>query len=194
MKRRKFIALASGAAAWPLTASAQQRERVRRIGMLLASAESDPDVQTRAAVFRQALAVLGWTEGRNLEIIYRWGAGDIERMRTSVAELVGLAPDIIVCNGTPVLGLLYQATRSIPIVFADSDIDPLGQWGAGCKFVRYALTRYSAIRGEANLGAVTSGRPARTTPPPSRFSSVRRGVGESTVVIRTVRRTRRGSP
>ena len=126
MRRREFITLLGGAAAaWPVAARGQQGERVRRIGLLMPAAEDDPGMQAGAAVFRRALVALGWAEGRNLAIEYRWGAGNIERMRSAVAELVRLAPDIIVCSGTPVLGLLHQATRSIPIVFAGVN-DPVG--------------------------------------------------------------------
>jgi putative tryptophan/tyrosine transport system substrate-binding protein len=125
MKRRAFIALLGGAAAWPLAARAQQAERMRRIGMLVLYAEGDPTGQTRVAAFRQALQLSGWTEGHNVSIDYRWGTGDAERARTSAADLVTLAPDAIVGNGTAALAALQQATRSIPIVFV-AVTDPVG--------------------------------------------------------------------
>jgi ABC-type uncharacterized transport system substrate-binding protein len=125
MKRREFIALLGGAAAWPLAARAQQTVRVRRIGVLAAYAENDPEAQVRVVAFRQALQGLGWTEGRNIAMEYRWGAGDAGRARTFVAELVSLKPDVILAHGTPALTALYEATRTIPVVFV-SVIDPVG--------------------------------------------------------------------
>src|SRR5262245_60816793 len=97
---------------------AQQRERARLIGMLLPVAESDPIAQRNAAIFRQSLQELGWTEGRNLSIERRWAGGDAIRSRDYAAELVGLGPDLIVAVRTPSVAALKQATRSIPVVFA----------------------------------------------------------------------------
>jgi len=126
MRRREFITLLGGTAvAWPLAARAQQGERVRRIGVLAAYAENDPEAQARVVAFRQALQGLGWTEGRNIAMEYRWGAGDAGRARTFVAELVSLKPDVILAHGTPALTALYEATRTIPVVFV-SVIDPVG--------------------------------------------------------------------
>jgi putative tryptophan/tyrosine transport system substrate-binding protein len=124
--RRKFIALAGGAAAWPLAVRAQQPGRVRRIGMLIAVAESDPVGQRNATIFRQSLQELGWTEGRNLNIERRWAAGDVVRSRDYAVELVGLEPDLIVAVGTPSVAALKQATRSVPVVFAIVN-DPVAQ-------------------------------------------------------------------
>src|SRR6266571_3296342 len=101
MKRREFITLLGGAAAWPLAARAQQAERVRRIGVLMAAAESDSEYQARLAAFLQELQQLGWTEGRNVRIDIHWGAGDAERIRRYAAELVALAPDVILGSTTP---------------------------------------------------------------------------------------------
>src|SRR5262245_51778290 len=100
MRRRKFITLLGGAAAWPLAARAQQRERVRRIAVLVAgySAE-DPEGQRRITAFAQGLQELGWTDGRNVRIEYRWGLNDPERLRKYAGELVALAPDVIVAGG-----------------------------------------------------------------------------------------------
>jgi putative tryptophan/tyrosine transport system substrate-binding protein len=123
--RRELIAALGSAAAWPLAAGAQQRERVRRIGVLAAYPENDPEAQARVVAFRQALHGLGWTEGRNIAMEYRWGAGDAGRARTFAAELVSLKPDVILVHGTPALTALYEATRTIPVVFV-SVIDPVG--------------------------------------------------------------------
>jgi len=124
--RREFITLLGGAAAaWPLAARAQQRERVRRIGVLTAFASDDPANQRRVLAFAQALAQSGWTEGRNIRIDVRWGARDPERIRRYAAELVALAPDVILAVGSPSTGPLLQASRAIPIVFV-LVADPVG--------------------------------------------------------------------
>jgi len=117
MKRREFITLLGGAAAWPLTARAQQPGRMRRIGVLMNLAENDPESQARIAAFREGLAKLGWTEGRNVQIKYRWIAGDPDRARTYAAELVKLKPDVIFAATASSLWPLQQETRSVPIVF-----------------------------------------------------------------------------
>lgn len=124
-RRRDFIAALGGAAAWPIAAHAQLPDRVRRIGVLMDSAEDEPEGQTRIAAFRQGLRELGWIEGRNVRLEYRWAGGDIDHIRTYAAEMVALAPDVIVANGTSVVDALHQATRSIPIVFVLSN-DPVG--------------------------------------------------------------------
>ena len=126
MKRREFITLLGGAAAWPLAARAQQAERMRRIGMLLGIAENDLETQSRIAAFRKGLRDLGWVEGRNVHIDYRFAAGDANRIKAYVAELITLAPDMFLANSTPVVAALRQATTSIPIVFAVVN-DPVGQ-------------------------------------------------------------------
>jgi putative ABC transport system substrate-binding protein len=125
MRRREFITLIGGAAVWPLGALAQQSDRMRRIGVLAAYAESDPEAQVRISSFRKSLEKLGWTEGRNLQIHYRWGAGDPDRARTLVMELISVAPDVILSHGTPALTALHRETRTIPVVFV-SVIDPVG--------------------------------------------------------------------
>ena len=117
MRRREFIKLLGGAvAAWPLAARAQQGERMRRIGMLLNATADDTEFQAWVGAFRQALQELGWTDGRNIRIDYRWGAGDADK-RKYAAELVALAPDVIVAPGASTVGPLLQATRTVPIVF-----------------------------------------------------------------------------
>jgi putative ABC transport system substrate-binding protein len=126
MKRREFITLLGGAAAaWPLAARAQQPERVRRIGALMNTAADDPESQANVAVFLQGLQQLGWTVGRNVGIDYRWTSGDADRVRRYAAELVALAPDVILTVGSSLVGPLQQATRTVPIVFVQVT-DPVG--------------------------------------------------------------------
>src|SRR5262249_49672831 len=125
-KRRQFITLLGGAAAWPLAARAQQPERMRRIAVLMNNAEDDPEGQARAAAFLQGLPAVGWTEGKNLRIDWHWTAGDVGRIRSDVTELVGHPPDIIVANGRVILSEAVQVIRSIPIVFVLVN-DPVGQ-------------------------------------------------------------------
>jgi putative ABC transport system substrate-binding protein len=120
IRRRDFITLLGGAAAaWPLAARAQQPERMRRIGVLIGGrAENDSEGKRRYSAFTQALADLGWTDGRNVRMDVRWGSGDINRMRPLAQELVGLEPDIIVTSSTPATVALQRETRTIPTVFA----------------------------------------------------------------------------
>jgi putative ABC transport system substrate-binding protein len=117
MKRRDFITLLGGAAAWPLAARAQQGDRVRRVGMLVVGDENDPVYKRFVSTLSQALADLGWTDGRNVRIDFRWGGGDINRMRALAQELVGLQPDIIMTGGTVATVAVQRETRTIPIVF-----------------------------------------------------------------------------
>src|SRR5262249_40530724 len=126
MKRRDFITLLGGAAiAWPLAARAQQREQMRRIGVLMNLGSDDAEAQARNAAFLQGLQELGWTVGRNVRIDYRWGAGDPELFRRHASELVALAPDVILAGGGAVVPSLLQATRTVPIVFTRTP-DPVG--------------------------------------------------------------------
>jgi putative ABC transport system substrate-binding protein len=125
MKRRDFITLIVGTAAWPFAARAQQPDRMRRIGALMPHVVSDPQVQARNAAFLEELRQLGWTVGRNVEIEYRWSAGMVDEARKAAVELVALAPDVILATGSASLGPLLQATRSVPIVFAIVP-DPVG--------------------------------------------------------------------
>jgi putative ABC transport system substrate-binding protein len=125
MKRREFITLLGGAAAWPLTARAQQRERVRRIGVLMSQSADDPDALAWISAFAQGLQERGWSVGGNVRIDYRWGAGDLDRFRKYAAELVALAPDVIFASGTSQVGPLLQATRTVPIIFTRV-ADPVG--------------------------------------------------------------------
>jgi putative tryptophan/tyrosine transport system substrate-binding protein len=125
MRRREFIALIGGAAAWPLAARAQQGERVRRIGVLMNLAADDPEALARLAAFHQGLQEAGWVVGRNLRIEYRWGAGDADRFRRYAAELVALVPDVVLATSGTTVPWLLQATRSVPIVFTQTP-DPVG--------------------------------------------------------------------
>jgi len=126
MRRREFITLLGGVtAAWPLTVRAQQGERIRRVGVLMGYAESDPAVQSYLAAFRGALAKLGWTDGSTLRIELRWGAADPDRIKTFAKELVDLRPDAILGATSPVIRALARETQTIPIVFAIVS-DPIG--------------------------------------------------------------------
>jgi putative ABC transport system substrate-binding protein len=118
MKRRQFITLLGGAVAgWPLAARAQQGERMRRIGVLLPVAADDAEFQTRVGAFLQGLQQLGWAIGRNVRIDTRWAGASAAEIRRHAAELVALAPDVILAHGVPTLGPLLEATRTVPIVF-----------------------------------------------------------------------------
>jgi putative ABC transport system substrate-binding protein len=119
MRRREFIAGLGGAAAWPLALRAQQGDRVRRIGVLMSFDENNPQGKLRLSAFTQALANLGWTDGRNVRMDLRWWGGDINRIRALAQELVGLQPDIILAWGTTATVALQRETRTIPIVFVN---------------------------------------------------------------------------
>jgi putative ABC transport system substrate-binding protein len=130
MRRREFIGGVGGAVAgpsllWPLAAPAQQPERVRRIGLLMGIAESDPAQQSFVSAFTQALQGLGWHNGRNIQIAYRWGAGDADKIQSFAREFVEQKPDLIVAHTTPVVAALKQQTSTIPIVFTQVS-DPIG--------------------------------------------------------------------
>jgi putative ABC transport system substrate-binding protein len=125
MRRRQFITLLGGAAAWPVAARGQQGERVRRIGVLMSLAEDDREGQARLAAFLQGLQELGWIDGRNVRVDTRWGAGGGECVRKYTAELVALTPDVILASGGSVVAGLLQATRTVPIVFTQTP-DPVG--------------------------------------------------------------------
>jgi len=117
VRRREFITLLRGAAAWPLAAHAQQGERVRRVGVLNIVTADDPAASARYGAFLQGLQQAGWTIGRNVQVETRWAAGDADRLRTYAAELVALAPDVILATGNAAAAPLLQATRTVPIVF-----------------------------------------------------------------------------
>jgi putative tryptophan/tyrosine transport system substrate-binding protein len=126
LRRRRFITLLGGAAAaWPLAARAQQAERVRRIGVLVSRAADDPQAQARFAAFQQALQQLGWSDGRNVRIDIRGSENDADRARRYAQDLVALAPDVFLADGTVALASLRHVTRALPIVFAVV-ADPIG--------------------------------------------------------------------
>jgi putative tryptophan/tyrosine transport system substrate-binding protein len=149
--RRELLAALGGAAAWPLAARAQQPGRMRHIAILMLTAD-DADGQARITALREGLEKLGWTEGRNLRIDTRWAAGDTDRMRTYVTELLQANPDAILANGSPAVAALRQETRSIPIVFA-AVIDPLGQ-----SFVSNLARPGSNITGFTNMEFTVLGK------------------------------------
>jgi putative ABC transport system substrate-binding protein len=126
MKRREFVGLLGGAAAWPIAARAQQPERMRRIGILMSAGPDDPDGQTRFAAFLQGLQELGWSVGRKVRIDTRWGAANSELYRKYASELVTLGPEVLLAGGGNALRPLLQATSTLPIVFANF-VDPVGE-------------------------------------------------------------------
>jgi putative ABC transport system substrate-binding protein len=125
LMRREFITLLGGAAAWPLAASAQQPERMRRIGVMIATDESDPVTRSRITAFQQGLQALGWMDARNIRIDYRWDIADPERARVAAKELIALTPDVILPSTTPMLAAVRQETRSLAVVFVNVS-DPVG--------------------------------------------------------------------
>ena len=125
MRRREFIAALSGAAAWPLVARAQQPEQMRRIGVLVASAEDESDIQARLAGFRHGIETLGWSQGRNVRIDTRFAGGRADQYQVLAKELVALQPDVILAQSPPIIAALQRESRAIPIVFV-SVSDPIG--------------------------------------------------------------------
>ena len=127
VQRRAFITLLGGvAAAWPLAAKAQQPDRLRRVGVLMNAAATEPDFQSYLAAFMQGLRQLGWTEGQNLRIDVRWNAGDAALARTYAAQLIGLMPDVILAGSTINLAVIVQATSTVPVAFVQV-ADPVAQ-------------------------------------------------------------------
>jgi putative tryptophan/tyrosine transport system substrate-binding protein len=214
-KRREFITLLGGAAAtWPLAARAQQGERQRRIGVLMNIAADDPEAQSRVTAFVQELAQLGWIADRNVRIDYRWAAGDAGRFHRYAEELLALAPDVILASATPSVQALQQATRTVPIVFANVG-DPVGmglvaslarpggnitgftpnEFGFGAKWVGLLkeiaprVTRVAVLRdltiGPAQLSAIQAVAPSFGV----ELSVV--GVRDADEIERTVVRARR---
>jgi putative tryptophan/tyrosine transport system substrate-binding protein len=156
MRRRAFISLLGGAAAWPLAARAQQGDRVRRIGVLNGQAADDPDAQTNMAAFLQGMQQLGWTDGRNVRIEHRWGAGNAANIRKYATELVGLAPDVILASGAAPLAPSLQSTSTVPIVFATVP-DPVGA-GFVDSLARPGGNATGFMQFEYNLSGKCSGR------------------------------------
>jgi putative ABC transport system substrate-binding protein len=126
MKRREFITLLGGAAAWPLAAGAQQPGQLRRVGVLLGVPENDPETKSRVRAFQLGMRDAGWIDGRNVHIEYRYAGTDPEAIKKHIAELIPLAPDVILANSSPIVALLRSATKTIPIVFVVVN-DPVGQ-------------------------------------------------------------------
>ena len=124
MRRRQFITFLGGAAAWPVAARAQRQDRTRRVGVLMALAQTDPEAQVRAHAFEAGLRELGWVDGRNLRLEYRW-VPDASRLHAQATELVGLAPDLIFAPTTPVVAGLLPVSGTLPIVFVGVT-DPVG--------------------------------------------------------------------
>jgi len=122
MRRREFIMVVGVGASWPLTAFAQHGQRVRRIGVLISFSQTDPETQALIAAFKQRFKELGWTEGGNFQIDYRFTDGNPERTRLASAELVGLTPDVILADANPAVSLLMQVTKSIPMYLREHPI------------------------------------------------------------------------
>jgi putative ABC transport system substrate-binding protein len=126
LKRREFMTLVGGVAAWPLTTRAQQSARMRRVGILMAYPENDAEGRARVATFLDGLREAGLTDGRNIKLDYRWGGNDVERLRALASDLVALAPDVLLAGSSPPVVALRRATTTIPIVFVLVS-DPVGQ-------------------------------------------------------------------
>ena len=125
MKRRDFLTLLGGAAVWPLDARAQQREKMPRVGVLITLAERDPEARAWVTALKEGLQKLGWEQDRNVRMHYRWSAGDLDRIWAFAAELLALAPDVILCSGASTTAVLHQAAQTTPIVFVQV-ADPVG--------------------------------------------------------------------
>jgi putative ABC transport system substrate-binding protein len=175
MRRREFIAALGGTAAWPVVARGQQPQRMRRIGVLEPFAKDSPE-SARVAAFVQELQRLGWTDGRNLQIEYRWETGDL---RKAAMELVALSPEVILASSTPVVSFLQEATRTIPLVFTNV-VDPVSggivaslakpggnvtgflvfdyeiaaKWLELLKEIAPSVTRVGVIRDPTNTGSI----------------------------------------
>ncbi len=125
MRRRAFLGILGGAAGWPVIPRARQSGAMRRVGVLFSTAKSDQEAESLIGITRHRLEELGWREGQNIQIVDRWSAGDNNRLQNYAAELAQLNPDVIVCEGTPVVAALKQATRTTPIVFVNAN-NPIG--------------------------------------------------------------------
>ena len=168
--RRELIAALGGAvAAWPIAARAQQPERIGRIGVLMNSADGDPEGLSRVAAFQRTLAELHWIAGRNLQIDARWAAGDAELLRRCSEELVALAPDVILASASSSVAALQRVTRTVPIVFANV-IDP---GGAGSRATTPLWTggRCGKFRRAAFFARITARRPSTPNAMPQVASS-----------------------
>jgi ABC-type uncharacterized transport system substrate-binding protein len=151
IRRREFIAALGSAALWPLAAHAQQPEQLRLIGVLDGLSESDPESPPRVMAFQRELQDLGWTDGRNIRIEYRWAGGDADRIRTFAAELAGMRPDVVVARSTPTAEALVRETQTIPIVFALVS-DPIGS-GLVASLARPGRNATGFTNFESSIGA-----------------------------------------
>jgi putative ABC transport system substrate-binding protein len=148
--RREFVTLLGGAAAWPLAAQAQQKEQARRIGVLMALRQDDAEMQARVGAFKQELRKLGWADDREVVIIERWPADDMDRIRADAAEILAGNPDVILVGGRRAVAVLQQLTRTVPVIFAGIG-DPVetGVVGSlarpGGNFTGFTLMEYSVI-------------------------------------------------
>ena len=177
MQRRDFLGVLGGAVAWPLAARAQQPQQMRRIGVLMTLAKGDPEEQSRYAAFHQELQQLGWTDGRNVRIDVRWAAGNAADVRKYAAELVALAPDVIVASGAAGVGPMLQTTRTVPIVFVIVP-DPVGAGFVtslsrpGGNATGFLMFEYSIVRKMAGTAQTNrAGRDASGCPSGSRHHS-----------------------
>jgi putative tryptophan/tyrosine transport system substrate-binding protein len=150
MRRREFITILAGTATWPIAGSAQQTQRIRRIGVLMASAENNVQYQTYMAAFRETFQNLGWAEGRTIQIDYRWAAFDAKLMEQFSKELLALQPEVILSNNTPTTAALLQQTRTVPVVFA-TVADPVGS-GFVAGLAQPGGNATGFITAEASLG------------------------------------------
>jgi putative tryptophan/tyrosine transport system substrate-binding protein len=185
VRRRVFITLLGGAAAWPIAAKAQQAERMRRVGVLIPLAADDPQSQRRLTAFVQGLQELGWADGRNIRIDAHWTAGDTDRMRRQAAELVALAPDVILASGGTVVGALLEASRTTPIVFTLT-VDPVGA-GYVASLARpggnvTGFTGYEYGLGAKWLELLKEIAPRVTRAAVLRDASIPQGVGQFAVI------------
>jgi putative tryptophan/tyrosine transport system substrate-binding protein len=185
VRRRVFITLLGGAAAWPIAAKAQQAERMRRVGVLIPLAADDPQSQRRLTAFVQGLQELGWADGRNIRIDAHWTAGDTDRMRRQAAELVALAPDVILASGGTVVGALLEASRTTPIVFTLT-VDPVGA-GYVASLARpggnvTGFTGYEYGLGAKWLELLKEIAPRVTRAAVLRDESITQGVGQFAVI------------
>jgi putative ABC transport system substrate-binding protein len=212
VKRREFITFLAGTAvAWPLATRAQRGERMRRIGAMMLLAENDPQQQEWTAAFLQGLQQAGWVDRRNVQIEYRWGGGDSVRARRYAAELVALAPDVILAPGSASLGPLIQATRDIPLVFVHVP-DPVGagfvdslakpggnvtgfllfEYGISAKWLELLkqiapeVTRVAVIRDPAITAGIGQWSAIQATAPSLGVEAVPVNVRDATEIERTV--------